>query len=39
VLRGNGEGLPVLREPALLTSGGMDAEAQAASSERRPGGP
>ena len=39
VLLGNGEGLPVLREPALLTSGGMDAGAQSASSERRPGGP
>jgi hypothetical protein len=25
------------REPALLTSAGMDAEAQAASSERSPG--
>jgi hypothetical protein len=29
----------VPREPAWLTSGGMDAEAQAASSERRPGRP
>ena len=31
------EGLPVPREPALLTSAGMDAGAQAASSERSPG--
>ena len=34
---GDSEGLPVPREPALLTSAGMDAGAQAASSERSPG--
>jgi hypothetical protein len=33
------EGVPVPREPAWLTSAGMDAEAQAASRERRPGRP
>ena len=33
------EGLPVPWEPALLTSEAMDGEAQAASRERRPGGP
>jgi len=32
------EGMPVPREPAWLTRGGKDAEAQAASRERRPGG-
>jgi hypothetical protein len=31
------EGVPVPREPAWLTSTGMDAAAQAASRERRPG--
>ena len=38
-MEGRREGLPSSRSPALLTSGGMDAGAQAASSERRPGRP
>jgi len=33
------EGFPVSCEPALMTSGGRDAGAQASSSERRPGWP
>ena len=33
---GSSEGLPVPREPSLLTSAAMDGEAMSASSERRP---